>query len=129
MMVRHIKELSKFSLFQYHIGKSARCKPRRTGFFPALRKKFAILRWLWVSFNRTILMTIVIKVLLVGEIGESAYRTNLASIRNPSPVETFAKLVLHLDPLTLRIRELVEQIKLPEHHNTFAELEEFDPRL
>jgi hypothetical protein len=70
-------------------------------------------RILWSLINRALLFAILLKVIILIQVGEREYRTVLSQFRDPSFSEEIGLTVMELDPLTLQIRDFIKKVQNP----------------
>ena len=76
----------------------------------AARRTFRWLRMAWLAVDRAVVLVLVLKALILFDLGEDAYRARLANYRNPDAAQRIGLAVMTLDPVTLKLRDIATQI-------------------
>lgn len=80
-----------------------------------MRGTLSLLRVLWLTFDKALILLLIFKALVLFDIGEGQYRARLASYKSPTSAEQIGLFVMKLDPLTLQLRNVAEQLRALEN--------------
>jgi len=81
------------------------------GFFRSAWRSVKLLRFFWLTINKLVMLVVILKVMVLMNMGEDQYRARLAAIAAPARGDQLGQAAMGLDPLTLKLRDIVMQFR------------------
>jgi len=80
-------------------------------FFRSAWRSVKLLRFFWLTINKLVMLVVVLKVMVLMNMGEDQYRARLAAITAPARGDQLGQAAMGLDPLTLKLRDIIMQFR------------------
>jgi len=74
-------------------------------------------RMVWLAVDKVVLLVVVMKALILFDMGEAAYRAQLSAYTTPTSAQRIGLMVMTLDPVTLKLRDVASQLRRIERHS------------